>query len=480
MEIRQRRLQFIFSIAGLLTMGMNSPTFAGEGTKRAVIVTPGLYQNLAPAPYLNVGATALQKQLQAAGFETENILLLTDDVTRSPGLTSAQVLQQLNAVVNLSQQNDLLIVAVAGHGVHIAGSDYLCLTRTTAAEILPQANEPTTRTHLDGHLLSVQELTETISIAAGRKLLIVDTSGGRSPFVDETNNLNGLSSSQQFGSQVLHLGDETWAIFSRSGRLTESTQESPVMTRFMRSVLEGLALHADTNRDQSVSLLELSDYLHRFSVLENSIPPVFQGKLNVDFSISPTTRVSGADALPESERQLLFKNARDLAVKALLVEQDNELAMEALDRAAQYANTKTSIAELANLKRTMLAANGRLFDAWRDAQLHGEPLLVLVPQASNVFENEVARTENRNVRSGRQIVRQRFFIDPVVGQISPGMMVRVTEISSSRLRFDLAFDRINSESEVQFVPNDKTKGWLPLSLFGSNDGNPSNVAATTN
>lgn len=473
------RLLFLRKLACFMSLAVFPSIAVAEGVSRAVVIVPGDYQEFAPVPFLNKGMLELSQHLKLAGFDDEHVVILNTSQDEHT-LTNESIVEALDEFVNMSNSEDLLLVAIAGHGMQLNGKDYICLGATTKQDVHQLMEASSSSSNLTQNLVRLQEIVSTMSLsAAGQKLLIVDTAGSRSPLKDGGNFPRGLSANEKFGTQVLGISGGTWTICSRSGRLTETKQAEKSKTRFMRSVLEGLALHADANNNKSVSLLEISDYIQRFAEAENSIPPVFQGKLNVDFELVKTTRESTADALPSTIRTLLYSQMRDLAIKALVIEQDADVAINALERAALYAHEPQLKSELEGLHLTAMATSGEVQKAWQLANSLDRSLLMIVANPSKVFKERSGKTETQYVQLRRRIKPRQIYSDPVVGDLSSGTMIRVVNIDKSRIQFDLAFQQVESNTHIDFKNSEKPPGWIDLTAFSSSQSANFNSVTST-
>lgn len=451
----------------------------GEGVQRAVVIIPGDYQELVAAPYLNNGLLEFTEQLRLAGITNENIVVLNG--SQQAPLTNEMIYSTLEEFVDISEPQDLLLVAIAGHGMQLNSEDYICLGATKKKEVVDQLESDSTTVADTTHMVKIQEIVSAMSAsAAGQKLLIIDSAGSRSPLKDGGSFPQGTDANLKFGTQVLSISDGTWTICNRSGRITEANKGDKSKTRFMRSVLEGLALHADANNNKSVSLLEISDYIQQFAEAENSVPPVFQGKLNVDFELVQTTRESTADALPESIRDMLYAQMRDLAIKSLVIERDAEIALNAIERATLYARAPQLKSELEGLQLTALAASGKIQEAWELANRLERSLLLVVAHESNVFQEKAGKMQTQLVQRGRRYYYQQVNKDPISGKLAAGAMVRVVELDSKRAQFDMAFQQIESDTKLEFEKVDQPGGWLELNSISATRTQQSNAVTVVN
>ena len=222
-------------------------------------------------------------------------------------------------------------------------------------------------------LIPVQDIVRAMSLSASTKrCLVIDTAGSQEGILREA----GV----RFGNRPIQVLDHQWVILNRSQRMSgQETTSGGRTTRFMQSVLDGMAWHADSDRDNEVSLLEFSDYVRDVALAEQTTPPRLLGKATDDFVlVSSTATPDDARSLPEAQRHRLANTLLQPAMPALFVEQNVEAALQLLNRAAEYGGNQETHERIDSLFDTALASKGDVRLALQRAKLNSRPLFLLV------------------------------------------------------------------------------------------------------
>jgi|GEM_PF-6697903 len=338
-----------------LTVASTSAAESAPG-RWAVILAPGQHDQVAATPQHANAGRELARRLEKAGFKKSQIVVLADDqksADRQP--TASNFRQQLEAVRDAAQADDVILIAVAAP-VRTVGDADVIVTRDAQAKA---ATDP----------LRVAEIVQTLKSSASKhRVLVVDSA-----------EVGKKDSEQTLGQKTLGLPEGQWAIFNGGHRVRNESIEGQPLTYFMQSVLDGLASLADGNRDGEVSVLELTEYMQLYAETQKLPAPHVHGKTTEDFKLA-TISSSGHDEhlLPSAIREKLARRLYDSASVCLFVEDRPLQALESLRRAALYRPESKLAREIDTLTNTALSATGQVEAAWKRAQARSEPLFLRV------------------------------------------------------------------------------------------------------
>ena len=226
---------------------------AEAGQRWAVLVGVNQYAELADLNYCVADARRLRDQLVAAGFGADNVFLLVDGAASAADLPNRQNIQRrIESVLKVARDDDLVLVAFSGHGVHLDGKSYFC--PTDASLDSPQ----TTMVPLD---FIYRQLDGS---KARQKLLLVDACRndprppGSRDATSHKRSLEGLD------EQLRAVPAGITALSSSAAGQISWEDDKLGHGVFLYHVLDGLAGKADEagNRDGVVSLLELYNYAY--------------------------------------------------------------------------------------------------------------------------------------------------------------------------------------------------------------------------
>jgi hypothetical protein len=223
---------------------------------------------------------------------------------------------------SIADSKDLLLVILCSPGVQLDNSDYV-LSADSPEDL------PTEKGKTDPRLVPIAEVAEEMAASASnRRVLIVDGA---------SNDDSALAKAAiRFGRSPIESRDGQWVILNQSNR-TSIRGDQPAMTDFAWSFLDGVTLHADGNRDGSVTVFELSDYMKLWAEEHRMPPPRIAAKTSDDLPLLATS----AAADPTFPRDELARNARRLlaeARKALRLEMDVRAAAALVDRARRLCD----------------------------------------------------------------------------------------------------------------------------------------------
>src|ERR1700682_5443747 len=106
-----RLLIIALSVIGILA----SSNVASAERRVAFVVGNGAYKNVAPLPNPSIDAKSMATVLRNVGF----------DVVEGPNLTRDQMTERLLQFGDKAQGAELAVFFYAGHGIAIAGTNYL-------------------------------------------------------------------------------------------------------------------------------------------------------------------------------------------------------------------------------------------------------------------------------------------------------------------------------------------------------------------
>ncbi len=320
-----RRTSVLYALLVFASLGLITPLKAED---RVLIFAPEIASPLGDAAHHARAAQRLAERLAQGGIAAEHIVRL-----QGKQATAASFRTALADAVDETPPDGRLVVVLCAPGLEFDDDQYVCAA-DTSADIAAELAKP------EPQIISLDDVVrEMAQSASRRRVLIVD------PVVALTGPL--ADANARFGRRPLPAADGQWIVINRSGRMNDRDGQPPI-TDFLCSVLDGLAVHADGNRDGSVSLLELVEYLKLYAEDRRDPEPRIAGKLDEDFPLVATS----ADSDQTFPREELQENARRLIVeaeKALLFDVDIEAALNLLDRAARLCrdeDLKTMIADV--------------------------------------------------------------------------------------------------------------------------------------
>ncbi len=214
----------------------------------AVLIGVNDYVELEDLKYCGRDMQALAERLARAGFPEDQIFLLHGGAADAKNLPiKANIERQIDLVLSLAEEDDLVLVAFSGHGMHAEGVTYLCPTEAKPAD--PK-----------GSMVSLDFVYEKLEkCPATLKLLLADACrNDPRPEGRKTAEPKGDAAAlaKQFerppaGVLVLASCDE--------GQVSWEDQELEhgVFTHYL---LKGLSGEADGNGNGRVSLGELFEY----------------------------------------------------------------------------------------------------------------------------------------------------------------------------------------------------------------------------
>jgi formylglycine-generating enzyme required for sulfatase activity len=212
----------------------------------AVLIGVDDYANANDLQYCGADQTALRERLLAAGFRSENVVLLHDKATENKYRPSrGNIEQQLRLVINSAEADDLLVVGFSGHGVSVAGKSYLCPSDAALGD-------PTTLVSLDG-------VYEQLRNCAARLKLVVVDACRNDPTLGGGRSFSATEGTKQLARSLQALKLPEGVVLLNSCAPGEISWEEQTFGHgvYMHYVLEAMDGAADSDGDGAVSLDEL-------------------------------------------------------------------------------------------------------------------------------------------------------------------------------------------------------------------------------
>lgn len=366
----------------------------------------------------------LATHLVKSGYNKDHICHLNT----SPSQTTVQsLLKTVDDVASKMQPTDadgnsvdnVLLVLVTGRGLHLNQVDFLqaCpIADDQWGELAPES------------LLSLSDFLKRLSsIPTKRQCVVLDgaSASGKAP----------ESLTAAFGTQTLTVNVGQSVMLNRAPAL----DAAGIMTAFTDGVLHALRGHADVNDNNSISLVEFSEYMARYAAMNQIPSPRTFGSAFDVFEVSRSlNRVDDEITRSRELRDALATRLIDAARTALLLEGDINATDASAKGAAEYAVSAELKNEAAMLLLTVLAARGKFTEAWAESQKRELPLLVFAP-------HEI------EVQAGQESY----------GKVARGELIEVTEVSDSggwaRAKRIL---KISVQPGAEQVASRTTKGWV--------------------
>ena len=357
------------------SLGWSASVIAADG---AVLFAPGEYQHFGDASYHETAVNQLAQRLHKAGVPEGRVVRLCGKQATASALTDALI-----EMVDSVGSEDLLLIAICSHGVQFDNCDYV-LAADTPKNVREELGQE------DGKIISILSVLEEMAISASqRRLLIVDGAAKSEPALADA--------TARFGRLPLKVADGQWVILNRSNQVSQRGQEPP-MTDFAWSVLDGIAFHADGNRNGNVSILELADYVKLYAEAQDNLLPTIAGKISGDVSLVSTSAASD-DTFP---REALAANARRLvaeARKTLLLELDVRAGMGLLDRASRLCSEPELQREIDEVSATAAILRGKADQVLPTERDEATTYLAVLPREAGLYVAG-AKSPSRRLQAG--------------------------------------------------------------------------------
>jgi len=378
--------------------------------KYALLIAIDDYAEIQKLKYCNADMDGLRAVLVDAGLPAEHVTVLRDKAPKSQYVPcKSNIEKQLELLLATAGEQDLVVVAFSGHGVHVGGASYLC---PMDAQLDRAAGTLVTSTLVP--LDWVYKVLE--ACRAQQKLLLVDACRN-DPNPGNTRGVAGMRSATDFAAA---LRDPPQGILVLAACTPgQVSMEDPQFGHgvFMYNLTKGLEGDADRNHDGKVSLLELYQFAEvktkthvrlTFNVVQT---PELSGKISGDYEIASVPRRLTAPLpgpTPESPRA----PATDGDGTAAAIAQADEFYRHGeFDQAISAYDTIIMLEpgnKALHLKRGAAhLANGAIDKAVIDYQLGGMPVPLTVA------------AERATLRDGER----------VTGTVRQGQTLSVTRIT---------------------------------------------------
>ena len=229
-----------------------APVFAQKTdvNRWAILIGVDDYIEANDLKYCGADMRSLRDHLVASGFPKDQVFLLHDKAKdRQYQPYKSNIEKQLKIILGLVQEDDILVLAFSGHGVHIETTSYLC----PADADLKDSKSLISLDAVYGRLKNCE---------ASMKLLLVDACrndprvGGQKSLAEET---------RQFARSLERERPPEGVVLLNSCAPGEISWEEQKFGHgvFMHYLLEGLEGQADEDKNGKVSLGELSSFARR-------------------------------------------------------------------------------------------------------------------------------------------------------------------------------------------------------------------------
>ena len=214
----------------------------GQSKKIAVLIGVNDYQNMRKLRYAKNDVNAVREQLYKIGFEQENVFRLVCGEATAELPTKENILSTIRHAVELAREGDMLLIAMAGHGIEANdGQSRFCSVETQPDNLLTTT-------------VPINEIFEAVgNCKASFKLMMIDACRD-DPF-------RGRAA---FGAKTIDTIDNPpkGALLLQSCAKGEMSLEDDDVKQgiFSYYIAEGLSGKA-ANKEGQVTLLGLADYV---------------------------------------------------------------------------------------------------------------------------------------------------------------------------------------------------------------------------
>ncbi|GHT35521.1 hypothetical protein FACS189427_05000 [Planctomycetales bacterium] len=214
------------------------------GRSFAILVGINKYYDLKPLNYCENDINALCEQFTKIGFAKQDVFKLTPSMDVNDHPTKDHIEATIDHVLDLTEPEDTVIIAFAGHGAEIAGKPLFCPMDTKQDD-------------LEGTTIAIGGLFSKLNKNKAKfKLLIVDACR------EQLSNTRSIGNTARSLSSADFNPPEGIALLQscKKGEFSYEIDELKhgVFTHFM---IEGLKGSADSDKDGVVTFLELQQYV---------------------------------------------------------------------------------------------------------------------------------------------------------------------------------------------------------------------------
>lgn len=249
--------------------------------KWALLIGVNDYSEVTDLEYCGADIKALRTKLIDAGFAPDHVFVMTDGSEAKYLPSKGNIERQLELIPQMTEPDDLLVLAFSGHGVHLEATSYLCPSDANLER--PQET-----------LVSLDTVYETLKRCPARqKLLLVDACRN-TPVPAGNKQIDGAKTMEAFAGS---LDAPEGVLVLSSCKPGQISVEDPQFRHgvFMYFFLKGLEGEADRvmgNRDGAISLLELYRYasdqtkIHVVRTRNIAQTPALKGEFALDYDIA--------------------------------------------------------------------------------------------------------------------------------------------------------------------------------------------------
>lgn len=252
------------------------------GSRWAVLVGIDDYLWARKLEFCGADMRALREQLLLSGFPPDHVYLLHDQASENRSRPiKANIEAHLALILGLAEQNDAVLIAFSGHGMHLGGKSYLCPAEA--------------RLHDPGTLIPVDAIYARLQkCPAALKLFLVDACRN-DPRQEGQRSFAAADDNRQF-AQSLEPPQGILLLSSCAPGEVAREEKNLGHGVFVHFLLAGLAGEADSNRNGRVSLMELYLYANEKTKtyvaqkFVDSQRPSLKGDLDDDFDLFTVSR----------------------------------------------------------------------------------------------------------------------------------------------------------------------------------------------
>lgn len=424
MRLKMTRLLCCCVAAAALIAGPSA--HAASPTGWAILFAPGKFAGEALQKHQPHAVERIADQLANAGWPREQLRTLSGEQATLEGLRAA-----VEEAADTMSSDDVLLVVLATKA-------------TSDKEIRLWGIE--SKSAADSQL-PLEELLKTMATAPTQKRVLLadftlDKKSADAPPAD-------------YASLPLAIGAGQFVVINAAEVLEKREGQSVASSPFIHAVVDALAGLAAAKNQEQVSLFATLEYLRLYLQAKDLAPPVIQGSTSSDYmlaAVNPDLRPSYS---PEQRkaRSELAQALLASAERAFLIERQETLPHQLLERARQYAEDEQLARRMLVLKYCMLAFDGgadRISVVWKRAEESGVPLYLLLDDhrytgAYQVVEVEEGKNENRLIPNG--------------------MWLKVEKLQDGKLWVTGTFKQAIADGKVSFEVVSTDSGWVSLDAF---------------
>ena len=263
--------------------------------KYAILVGVNDYEVLYNLRFAVNDINLIRDQLQSMGFERDHIFTLSSESDMANTPTRAHIMDRINRVLKEAGPNDMIFLALAGHGVQIGENIYFC----------PQD----TRNEIEWSAVSITGIIKRLEKCPARfKWMVIDACRNN-PFKDRAGHPNTR------GIQKIDNPPKGLIILQSCAENEESYEDEEFGHGiFSYNFVEGLKGGADADKDGNLTLTEVCKYTIEKTVdmsmqrFHKNQHPYMTGELS-DFIIADDLLIDGITREEWQKAESLYQDA---------------------------------------------------------------------------------------------------------------------------------------------------------------------------